>query len=149
MLARIGQRRTRVLNIRNTPKRIVGDDSLCRNFHVTVAMLAVPKKKTSSSKKKMRNMHRNMKPISHYTSCSNCDTPVLLHNVCKYCGWYKGEPYTKKAKKKHELGTSVYQYKFTSKFSDKQEKSVGTKFERNVNEEPVKSVDEGDAQDQK
>lgn len=41
-----------------------------------------------------------MKHFTHYHKCSNCQQVTLRHQVCKHCGWYKGQPITLKAKEK-------------------------------------------------
>ena len=51
--------------------------------------MAVPKKKTSKSKQGMRRAHDFEKP-SNVGKCSNCGSPVISHNVCKFCGTYAG-----------------------------------------------------------
>ncbi|MBD1399594.1 50S ribosomal protein L32 [Pelovirga terrestris] len=52
--------------------------------------MAVPKKKTSKSKKNMRRAHDaiNAPGIS---TCPNCNEPKLPHRVCSSCGSYKGK----------------------------------------------------------
>ena len=46
---------------------------------------AVPKKRTSHSKKRMRMTHKYLKPVHHYTICPNCQNVKLLHVLCKHC----------------------------------------------------------------
>lgn len=46
---------------------------------------AVPKKKTSHSKKRLRMTSKWLKPIHHYTFCSKCGNPKLLHILCGTC----------------------------------------------------------------
>lgn len=46
---------------------------------------AVPKKRTSHSKKRMRMAHKYLKPIHHYTICPNCQNVKLLHVLCGHC----------------------------------------------------------------
>ena len=51
--------------------------------------MAVPKKKTSKSKRNMRRSHDAIK--GKFTSvCTNCGEGVLRHRVCKECGHYRG-----------------------------------------------------------
>ncbi len=53
--------------------------------------MAVPKKKTSVSRKGMRRAGQHHKLYSKKTaSCPNCGATVLPHNVCGSCGTYKG-----------------------------------------------------------
>lgn len=51
--------------------------------------MAVPKKKTSKSKKGMRRSHHNI-PIPKIVYCE-CGAPSLPHRVCPECGKYKGQ----------------------------------------------------------
>ena len=46
---------------------------------------AVPKKRTSHSKKRMRMTHKYLKPIHHYTTCPKCQNLKLLHVLCGHC----------------------------------------------------------------
>jgi len=51
--------------------------------------MAVPKKRTSSSKRNMRRSHHALSPI--YTIiCPECAEPVLPHRACMSCGHYRG-----------------------------------------------------------
>lgn len=50
--------------------------------------MAVPKKKTSKSKKGMRRAHDKVpKPAVVYCECGE---PALPHRACTSCGMYKG-----------------------------------------------------------
>ncbi len=51
--------------------------------------MAVPKKKTSKSKRDMRRAHDALKS-SVYEECSNCGELKRPHHVCKSCGIYNG-----------------------------------------------------------
>jgi large subunit ribosomal protein L32 len=51
--------------------------------------MAVPKKKTSKSKRNMRRAHDYVKAVNTH-ACSNCGSPVLAHNVCSFCNFYDG-----------------------------------------------------------
>ena len=51
--------------------------------------MAVPKKKTSKSRRGMRRAHDFDKPVNVMT-CSNCGKAVVSHNVCKFCNTYAG-----------------------------------------------------------
>ena len=46
---------------------------------------AVPKKRTSHSKKRMRMTHKFLKPIQNYTTCPKCQNLKLLHVLCGHC----------------------------------------------------------------
>lgn len=49
--------------------------------------MAVPKRKTSKSKKNMRRSHHALK-TSLGTECSNCGALIRPHHVCAECGQY-------------------------------------------------------------
>lgn len=51
--------------------------------------MAVPKKKTSKSRRNMRRSHDALIPAGLAT-CSNCGSSKLPHHVCKSCGHYNG-----------------------------------------------------------
>ena len=52
--------------------------------------MAVPKKKTSKSKRDLRRAHDAIKKPA-MAICSNCGEPKQPHNVCKACGYYNGK----------------------------------------------------------
>jgi len=49
--------------------------------------MAVPKRKTSKSRKRMRRSHHALTEVSP-SSCSHCGAPSLPHRVCGTCGHY-------------------------------------------------------------
>lgn len=49
--------------------------------------MAVPKKKTSKSKRDMRRAHDGLKLVQT-VECANCGARHLPHHVCDKCGWY-------------------------------------------------------------
>lgn len=49
--------------------------------------MAVPKRKTTPSKRNMRRSHDALKP-KNSVECSNCGTLVLSHHICSACGHY-------------------------------------------------------------
>jgi large subunit ribosomal protein L32 len=52
--------------------------------------MAVPKKKTSPSRRGLRRAGHTHKLMKHFTiSCPNCSAPILPHHVCPACGVYK------------------------------------------------------------
>lgn len=51
--------------------------------------MAVPKKKTSKSRRDMRRAHHALKP-SAYAECPNCGEVRRPHHVCGACGHYDG-----------------------------------------------------------
>ena len=57
--------------------------------------MAVPKKRTGHSAQGSRRANwKATKPET--TVCSNCGETVLTHTVCTSCGFYKGQPVSKK-----------------------------------------------------
>lgn len=52
--------------------------------------MAVPKKRTSKSRRNMRRAHDALKP-QHMIVCTECGEPVLRHRVCLACGQYRGK----------------------------------------------------------
>lgn len=51
--------------------------------------MAVPKKKTSKSRRDMRRAHHAL-PSSSVVECPNCGEVKLPHHVCGSCGHYDG-----------------------------------------------------------
>ncbi len=53
--------------------------------------MAVPKRRTSKSRKGMRRAHHalSLPPI---VKCSNCKTQHVRHTICPECGHYRGKP---------------------------------------------------------
>lgn len=51
--------------------------------------MAVPKRKTSPSRRGMRRAHDALKRIN-VSDCSNCGLRKLSHHMCNSCGHYKG-----------------------------------------------------------
>lgn len=51
--------------------------------------MAVPKKKTSQSRRNMRRSHHHLAAAS-YVECSNCGEMKRPHHVCTACGHYDG-----------------------------------------------------------
>jgi len=49
--------------------------------------MAVPKKKTSLSRRNMRRSHHSLAPAS-YIECSNCGEMKRSHHICSACGHY-------------------------------------------------------------
>ncbi len=52
--------------------------------------MAVPKRKTSKMKKRMRKAANRYKGVQ-VTLCQVCSAPVMPHRVCPSCGSYKGK----------------------------------------------------------
>ncbi|MFC1485861.1 50S ribosomal protein L32 [Candidatus Latescibacterota bacterium] len=51
--------------------------------------MAVPKRRTSKSRKGMRRSHLKLSSPAIAT-CSHCGQYVMPHRVCPACGYYKG-----------------------------------------------------------
>ena len=51
--------------------------------------MAVPKRRTSRSKKGTRRSHHRVTPVQ-IQFCARCNEPVLPHRVCTNCGFYQG-----------------------------------------------------------
>ncbi len=72
--------------------------------------MAVPKKKTSITKKKLRHaswQSKILKKLSKkatYVKCDNCGETKLAHRVCTSCGFYAGKQVMQvKSKSKEEI----------------------------------------------
>lgn len=51
--------------------------------------MAVPKHKTSKSKRDKRRTHKKIDGLN-VTTCPQCGEAVLPHHACAACGTYKG-----------------------------------------------------------
>ncbi|WGF90547.1 50S ribosomal protein L32 [Marinivivus vitaminiproducens] len=51
--------------------------------------MAVPKKKTSKSRRNMRRSHHAL-PMVNVSECANCGELKMSHHVCQSCGQYNG-----------------------------------------------------------
>lgn len=51
--------------------------------------MAVPKKKTTQSRRGMRRSHLALVPVN-VSECNNCGAKKLSHHICPSCGFYKG-----------------------------------------------------------
>jgi large subunit ribosomal protein L32 len=51
--------------------------------------MAVPKRKTSPSRRNMRRSHHALVAVQTQ-ECNNCGELMLRHHVCPACGFYKG-----------------------------------------------------------
>ncbi len=52
--------------------------------------MAVPRNRTSNSKKNMRRSHHAKKPVSTQ-ACGQCGKTAQPHRICSHCGYYKGK----------------------------------------------------------
>ncbi len=55
--------------------------------------MAVPKKKTSPSRRNMRRSHHAL-PMSAYAECPDCGEFKRPHHLCSSCGHYDGREVT-------------------------------------------------------
>lgn len=51
--------------------------------------MAVPKRKTTPSRRGMRRAHDRLKLVRS-VECPNCGESKLPHHLCHQCGFYKG-----------------------------------------------------------
>lgn len=52
--------------------------------------MAVPKKKTSKSKRNLRRSHHRL-TFPSLTTCSNCNEKKLPYHICPSCGYYRNK----------------------------------------------------------
>lgn len=51
--------------------------------------MPVPKRKRSRARRDSRFANKGIK-VKIFTSCKNCQDPILPHQACTSCGFYKG-----------------------------------------------------------
>jgi large subunit ribosomal protein L32 len=64
--------------------------------------MAVPKKRTPSSKKGMRRSHHGRKAMG-LSTCPTCKSPVQSHTACATCGNYRGRNVIAVSKKTEKM----------------------------------------------
>ncbi|MBP9114582.1 MAG: 50S ribosomal protein L32 [Polyangiaceae bacterium] len=52
--------------------------------------MAVPKRRTSRAKSKMRRANHDKVTIPSLAACQNCGEAMVPHRACPACGFYKG-----------------------------------------------------------
>ena len=52
--------------------------------------MAVPKRKPSHSRQRMRRGYNSVLKLPELGVCPQCAAPYLSHRVCPSCGYYKG-----------------------------------------------------------
>ena len=52
--------------------------------------MAVPKRKTTASKRDMRRANHDKVTPVQLVKCENCGEAALPHRACSACGFYKG-----------------------------------------------------------
>ena len=59
--------------------------------------MAVPKRKTTRSRRDMRRAHHDKVVAPNVIPCANCGETMLPHRICGECGHYKGREIIAKA----------------------------------------------------
>ncbi len=52
--------------------------------------MAVPKRRTTRSKRNMRRANHDKVTAPNLIPCPNCSEPMIAHRICPSCGHYKG-----------------------------------------------------------
>lgn len=63
--------------------------------------MAVPFRRTSKTKKRMRRTHLK-KEVANTVVCPNCGATIQPHRACMKCGYYNGKEVIKVANKNEE-----------------------------------------------
>lgn len=63
--------------------------TFCFLFYNNIIM-AVPKRKTSKSRRNMRNRANSKLAMPALSFCSHCQGPTKPHFACQGCGFYNG-----------------------------------------------------------
>ncbi len=63
--------------------------------------MAVPFRRTSKTKKRMRRTHLK-KTVNAMTTCPKCGATIMPHRACTKCGYYKGKEVIKTQEEKEE-----------------------------------------------
>jgi large subunit ribosomal protein L32 len=53
--------------------------------------VAVPKRRTTRSKRNMRRANHDKVTAPQLIACANCGEPSVPHRACPACGFYKGK----------------------------------------------------------
>jgi len=64
-------------------------DVVVELYKITGFVMAVPKRKTSPSKRGMRRSHDSLR-VEAFQECANCGELKRPHNMCDKCGYYNG-----------------------------------------------------------
>lgn len=51
--------------------------------------MPVPKRKRSRARRDSRFANKGL-VVKAFTACQNCQTPMMTHQACRNCGFYKG-----------------------------------------------------------
>jgi len=66
--------------------------------------MAVPFRRTSKTKKRMRRTHLK-KEVGALTTCPKCGATIQPHRACMACGFYKGKDVLNKNAKEETTNT--------------------------------------------
>eukprot|EP01147_Barroeca_monosierra_P007913 gene7913-10006_t len=81
---------TSLVSAQHTPSRLSDkllsrlDDQLSV-FDTSILLMAVPKRRTSHSKKRMRMTTKYLENKSHYITCKHCGSVYARHHICFGC----------------------------------------------------------------
>ena len=67
---------------------------------MNIQLFAVPFRRTSKTKKRMRRTHLK-KTVGAITTCSECGAAIRPHRACTKCGFYKGKEVIKTSEKEN------------------------------------------------
>jgi large subunit ribosomal protein L32 len=67
----------------------IGGSPLFKRLENTGFVMAVPKRKTTPSKRGMRRSHDSLR-VEAFQECPNCGELKRPHNMCDKCGYYNG-----------------------------------------------------------
>ena len=67
-------------------------------------IMAVPFRRTSKTKKRMRRTHLK-KEVGALTTCPKCGATIQPHRACMACGFYKGKDVLNKNAKEETTNT--------------------------------------------
>jgi len=87
--------------------------------------MAVPARRTSKTKKRMRRTHLK-KECPSLTNCQKCGETIKPHRVCIKCGFYKGKEVLVKEEKQEETKTEAKPKKEEPKEKSKKDKKAKT-----------------------
>lgn len=63
--------------------------------------MPVPKHKLAKYKKYLKRQHQKLEP-RELVRCQNCGEMILSHQVCPFCGYYKGRKVIEEKKKEEK-----------------------------------------------
>ena len=68
--------------------------------------MGLPKRRHSKSRRNKRRTHHVVR-VPPIIACPQCEAPMIPHNACQKCGYYKGRKvdYTVKEEAKKRVGT--------------------------------------------